>query len=180
MELPEPFNELTDKYRDCFGEIRQLKHFKELTIATSLSEKKSIAYLNSGIFQHVNQSNMNRFLSSKINTDLMFKHNIDIINSIEDDGILAIDDTILGKTGKKIEAAQWIYDHSKGKNVYGIQLATCALSGKYGIYPVEFNIYERKGKTTERKYISKIDLQIDTIKKCIDYQLNFNTVTGDS
>ncbi|EQD26644.1 hypothetical protein B2A_15555, partial [mine drainage metagenome] len=56
---------------------------------------------------HVNQSNMNRFLSSRIDEDLIFQKNIDLINTIEKDGILAIDDTIVKKTGKNIEAAGW-------------------------------------------------------------------------
>ncbi len=65
---------------------------------------------------------MNRFLSSKIDTDLMFLNTIEMINGIEKDGILAIDDTIVEKTGKNIEAAGWIFDHSVGRSVWGIHL----------------------------------------------------------
>ncbi len=36
---------------------------------------------------------------------MMFTDTIDLINTIEKDGILAIDDTIVEKTGKNIEGA---------------------------------------------------------------------------
>ncbi len=38
---------------------------------------------------------MNRFLSSRIDTDLMFMNTAEMINGIENGGILAIDDTIV-------------------------------------------------------------------------------------
>ncbi|WP_156769129.1 hypothetical protein [Thermoplasma volcanium] len=43
---------------------------------------------------------------------------VENINSVEDDGILAIDD-IIKKTGKNIEAARLIFDHSIGKDSWG-------------------------------------------------------------
>ena len=70
---------------------------------------------------------------------LLFK----FVNSVEKDGVLAIDDTIVEKTGKHMEGANWIFDHSVGKNVFGMQLATCTFSGKYGFYPISADIYRR-------------------------------------
>ncbi len=51
-----------------------------------------------------------------------------LINTIEKDGILAMDDTLVEKTGKNIEAAGWIFDHSIGKTVRGIRMTTSVLS----------------------------------------------------
>ncbi len=72
---------------------------------------------------------MNRFLSSRIDEDLIFQENVNLINTTEKDGILAIDDTIVEKTGKNIEAAGWIFDHSIGKTVWGIQITTSVVTG---------------------------------------------------
>ncbi len=141
---PEIISEITGKFRSCFGDVRQFRHFQEIVTALDTTERRSIAHLNSTIFDHVNQSNMNRFLSSHIDTEVMFKDTIDLINTIEKDGILAIDDTIVEKTGKNIEGAGWIFDHSKGKSVWGIQFVTSVLSGDYGTYPVSAIIYQRK------------------------------------
>ena len=37
------------------------------------------------------------FLASKFDKEAIFRRNIDLINSIENDGVLAIDDTIVEK-----------------------------------------------------------------------------------
>ena len=98
--------------------------------------------------------------------NLMFSKTIGKINTIEGNGILAIDDTIVEKTGKSIEAAGWFYDHSKGKNVYGMQFVTSVFSGEYGIYPVNIEVYRKKEYAGEG-YKTKIEMQIETIKRCI-------------
>jgi len=180
---PQIISELMENYRDAFPDIRLFRHFEEMVNAMQVSDKRSIAHLNSLSVDHVNQSNMNRFLSSRIDEDLIFQKNIDHINAIEKNGTFAIDDTIVEKTGKHIEAAGWIFDHSIGKTVWGIQMATSVLVGKYGTYPISAEIYRRlenlesEGKTDE--YRTKIEMQIETIGKCISAELNFSTVTGD-
>ncbi|BAB60042.1 TVG0921852 [Thermoplasma volcanium GSS1] len=139
-----------------------------------------MAHLNSTIIAHANQSSMNRFLSSNIDTDLMFMKTLENINSVEDDGILAIDD-IIKKTGKNIEAAGWIFDHSTGRTVWGIQFATSVLSGRYGIYPISAEVYMiKESLDDENEYRSKIDIQKGVIEKCFTDGLNFSTVTDDA
>jgi len=176
---PGILEELMESYRPCFNDRRQFKHFEELISAFNTSDRKSIAHLNSTIINHTNQSSMNRFLSSGINMNLMFSRTIEKINTIEDNGILAIDDTIVEKTGKNIEAAGWFYDHSKGKNVYGMQFVTSVFSGEYGIYPVNIEVY-RKKEYAGKEYKTKIEMQIETIKRCMEEKLNFSMVAGDT
>ncbi len=77
MEIPvvnnrEILDELLINYRSAFPEIRRFRHFSELISVLNNSEKRSVAHLNSIISDHANQSNMNRFLSSKIDEDLIF------------------------------------------------------------------------------------------------------------
>ncbi|WP_048053955.1 hypothetical protein [Thermoplasma volcanium] len=69
---PDILSELTDPFRSCFGEIRQFRHFEDLISSFQTSQRRSVAHLNSTIIAHVNQSSMNRFLSSNIDTGLMF------------------------------------------------------------------------------------------------------------
>ncbi len=73
----------------------------------------------------------------------MFLKTVELINSIENDGIVAIDYTIVEKSGKNMEAAGWLFDHSSGRTIWGIQFITTILSGKYGIYPISALIYQR-------------------------------------
>ena len=128
-ETPDSIRELAANYRSAFAEVRQFMHFSEIVTAVNVSNKRSVAHLNSLIPNHTNQSSMNRFLQSGMGTENIFRTTIGLINSIEKGGILAIDDTILEKTGKHIEGTSWIFDHTTGKNVFGMQLATSVLSG---------------------------------------------------
>ncbi len=182
--IPDIIDELADNYRSCFGEVRQFRHFKEIINALNTTNKRSIAHLNSVIIDHVNQSNMNRFLSSRIETDLMFTKTVEQINSIENDGIIVIYDTIVEKTVTNIEAAGWIYDHSSERTVWGIQFVTTIFSGKCGIYPISVQIFQRKEKlekeNKENQYKSKIDLQKSIIERCISSALYFSTVIADA
>ncbi len=124
---------------------------------------------------------MNRFLSSRTDEDLIFQGNVNLINTIEKDGIFSIDDTIVEKTGKNIEAAGWIFDHSIGKTVWGIQITTSVLSGRFGMYPISAEIYQSMEKLDSEgrmeEYRTKIEMQIETIGKCISAGLHFSVVT---
>ena len=130
---PAIIDELIANYRHAFPAIRRFGHFSEYMMAMNMSDKRSIAHFNSLMPDHANQSSMNRFLGSNMDTDMIFNTTAKLINSIEKDGILTIDDTIVEKTGKHIEGTSWLFDHSIGKNVFGMQLATSVLSGKYAI-----------------------------------------------
>ena len=183
IEPPAIINELIANYGHAFPEIRQFRHFSEYMAAMNVSDKKSIAHLNSLIPDHANQSSMNRFLSSKMDTNMIFNTTAKLINPIEKDGILAIDGTIVEKAGKYIEGTSWLFDHSIGKNVFGMQLATSVFSGEYGIYPISADVYRRLGalkkENRESEYKTKIEMQIGTIGKCLSAGLNFHTVAGD-
>lgn len=88
------------------------------------SDKKIVVHLNSTIINHTNQSSMNRGLSSGIGTYLMFSKTIEKINTNEDNGILAIDDTIVEKAGKNIKSAGCFYGHATEKNISRMQFLT--------------------------------------------------------
>jgi hypothetical protein len=108
---------LAGTFRSCFGEIRQFRRFQEIITAMDTFGRRSVAHLNSTILDHATRSSMNRFLSWKIDQDLIFAKTIKDINSVERDGILAIDDAISEKTGKSIDAAGRIFDHTGDRSV---------------------------------------------------------------
>lgn len=137
------FGELTANYRSAFPEIGQFRRFSELVSAMDISGERRLAHLNSLIPDHANRSSMNRFLASGMDTDMIFRIIIVLINSIGKDGIPAIDDTIVEKTGGHTGGASWIFDHSKGRNVFGMQFATSVLSAEYGIYSISAGVYRR-------------------------------------
>lgn len=72
----------------------------------------------------------------------------------------------------------WYFDHSKGKQVFGLQLVNSVYSEGYGIYPIILTPYKKNNST--EKYRSKIENQKDNIKKCLDNNLKFSTVVMDN
>ena len=59
--------------------------------------------MNGMFTYHTNQSNLNRFVTqSGLDAGELQKVAVDMVNAVEKDGMLAIDDTIVEKTGKEM------------------------------------------------------------------------------
>ncbi|MGC9074083.1 MAG: hypothetical protein ACP5H0_08015 [Caldisericum sp.] len=114
---PDIFNSLIDEFKPYFKSYRGFKQFKNLANAMVISDSRSVAHLNGINIDHTNQSNLNRFIRSNYDKDCMFNKVCEIVNSVEEDTVLVIDDTIIDRSGRKIEGADWFFDHSKGRNV---------------------------------------------------------------
>lgn len=140
-----------------------LTGFRNLANAMIISNSRSIVHLNGINIDHTNQSNLNRFIKSKYDEKGMFKKMCEIVNSVEEDTVLVIDDTIIERSGRKIEGADWFFDHSKGMSVYGIQAVTTVTSGRRGIYPMLWQQYIKKGNSENFK--SKIEMQKYAIER---------------
>ncbi|EQD75587.1 transposase IS4 family protein, partial [mine drainage metagenome] len=67
----------------------------------------------------------------------------------------------------------WVFDHSEGRSVYGMQYATAVISGIEGIFPLNLDLKTKKGP-------SKIVMQIAVMKRAITAGLEFSTVVFDS
>jgi len=116
---PDVFNSLISEFKPYFKSYRGFNKFKKIANVMIVSDSRFIAHLNGLNIDHLNQSNLNRFIRFNYDENGMFKKLCEIINRIENDTILIIDDTIIEKSGKNIEGADCFYDHSKGKNVWG-------------------------------------------------------------
>ena len=119
VDSPDVLNRLLLEFRPLFDR-RQFRQFCRYIVSGIASATRSSAHLNGIFVEHTNQSNLNRFLRN-IPGDGIFNISCSLINRNCTDPVLSLDDTILQRNGKHIEGAQWIYDHSQGKTVYGMQ-----------------------------------------------------------
>ena len=71
------------------------------------------------------------------------------------------------------------FDHSEGKSVWGLQIADCVLSGK-GIYPLLSTIYVRKDSRWDKKFKTKIEMQMEHLTQLKEMNLNFSCVVMDT
>ena len=131
VTFPSYVEELSTEFADLFAQERQLNQFKRLMTAFPIAEKCTIAHMNGLFTEHTNQSNLNRFITkSNWDVDELNKKRFKIINEIEGDGTVIIDDYIVEKYGEEIYGVDWHHDHSKGRKVWGVQLADCVFSKK--------------------------------------------------
>ncbi len=117
--------------------------------------------------------------------------NREIFNKIElhkksqKDLCFVIDDTILQKTGKKIENATYIYDHMLGRSVMGFCIVTIGLFTGNAFYHLDHAYFfsrKRNAKTPEKigdprassglrsyeaKHCTKLDLALSMIQRAV-------------
>jgi len=181
VEFPSYIEEMSTDFTHLFVQERQLTHFKRLMTGYVMADKKTISHMNGLFTFHTNQSNLNRFITcSDWNPWEMNKVKMGMINEIESDGVVVLDDYIVEKYGKEIYGVDWHYDHSKGRSVFGWQIADCVLSGK-GIYPLLSSPYLKEGSKWIKNGVfrSKIELQKEHLTQLVDMDLCFSCVAMD-
>ena len=140
-------------------------------------------HLNGIPVEHTNQSNLNRFLRN-MDTLEIFRKSVDLINRYCSDPVMILDDTVLHRSGKHVQGAGWVYDHSEGKAVWGMSLISAAISGNEGIFPLNIDvkgIRDNEGDREENAYsLSKIVMQMAVIRRTITAGLKFSMVLFDS
>ena len=171
VNTPDILSELLAEFRPLFDR-RQFRQFSRYITSSWVSPTRSVAHLNGIFMEHTNQSSLNRFLRN-IPILEIFRKSVDLINRYSSDSVLVIDDTILERNGRHIDGASWIFDHTKGKSVWGMQYVTAVISGREGIFPLNLDIKTKNG-------LSKIAMQMAVIKRSITAGLHFGTVVFDS
>ena len=180
LEFPSYVKQLAADFEPVFEQKRQLQQFERLMSAFPVAERHSIAHMNGMFTYHTNQSNLNRFVTqSGWDASELQKIAVDMVNMVEKDGMLAIDDTIVEKTGKEMYGVEWHFDHSKGKSVWGMSIADCVFIGN-GIYPVASSIYVRREGRWSADFKTKMELQKENIGTLAAAGLHFSCVLMDS
>jgi hypothetical protein len=182
VEFPSYIEEMSTDFTYLFNQERQLIHFKRLMTGYVTADKKTIAHMNGLFTVHTNQSNLNRFVTcSDWNLQEMNKVKMRMITEIEgNDGVVVLDDYIVEKYGKELYGSDWQYDHTKGRSVFGWQIADCVLSGK-GIYPLLSSLYLKEESRWIKNGVfkSKIQLQKEHLTQLVDMNLYFTCVVMD-
>lgn len=171
VNCPDVLSDLLAEFRPLFDR-RQFRQFSRYIASSWASPTRSVAHLNGLFVEHSNQSNLNRFLRN-IPVLGIFTKSCGLINRYSSDPVLVLDNTILHRNGKHIEGGGWVFDHTEGRSVYGMQYATAVISGNEGIFPLNLDL-KTKGEP------SKIVMQMAVMKRAITAGLRFNTVVFDS
>ena len=179
--FPGFINELSEEFRSIFKQERIFKQFKRMIAGITISEHPTIAGINGLFVEHTNQSNLNRFVT--MNNWSEYKLNkirIGMINRVEPKGVVVLDDYITQKDGHNLFGTDFHFDHSKGKSVFGHNIADCVLSGN-GIFPLLQTVYVRKDSRwkDDKKHKTKLEIQKQHLTQLVDMGLKFKCVTFD-
>lgn len=132
-------NEMLDLYTDFL-----ISSFSYAT-ATSLSRMLDLK---------VSHDKITRFLSQELYTSKDFwKLTKPLIREFEkEDGAIAIDNTILDKTyTDENEIISWHYDHSKGRNIKGVNIMSCLYCTESTKIPFSFEIIKKDIRYTDEE-----------------------------
>ena len=182
---PPVLNTLFNPYRDFFTKP-QFKHFKNLVTGLIVSENKTIQEINDS-FGQKDQSSLNRFVSHS-SWDLNELNLLRLKNTrnhlhLKKKGAIIIDESLLHKTGEKMELAGF---HRSGisKNIEWGHMVVNAFytDSENNDFPVKTDIYVREQdcKRYNVSFKTKREIAIEQIDHALEAGLPIKLVLVDA
>lgn len=144
--IPFQIKKSLQPYKVFFSK-RQFKHFTNFVFGLIVSDRKNIQEIND-CFGNCNQSSLNRFFTvSKWSTEKINRMRLCQVRKHLGlgSGILIIDPTLLHKTGRKMEKANYHYSGITKKKEWGHLLVdNLFVDGLGNSFPVSADMYLRK------------------------------------
>ena len=144
IEKPHQLMANLEAYRKLFTKP-QYEHFKRLIAGLIVSDNKTIQEIND-CFGECDQSSLNKFLTlsswDKEEVEKIRMKQIRKLNPTE--GIIVIDPTLLHKTGKHMEKANYHYDGLTKEKEWGHQLVHSIFTDGKNSFPLRGDIYIRE------------------------------------
>jgi hypothetical protein len=151
IEFPKVVQDAMADYGEIFSNECQRRHFAEYLTGLMVAERKTVLGINGEFAATTDQSCLNRFLTSAdwdvqvLNERRLAKLQEDASTRYSDQGVIAIDNTLIDRDGLLIPDAGWYWDHAEERNKiaqdYIFANYVCT-SGKH--YPLEFRLFRKE------------------------------------
>jgi hypothetical protein len=167
----EIFGEILGPYRHCFSKP-QWNHFLTYISGLLLGGKgeKNIQDISENLLDGKDQSSLNRFIT-KPHWDIRILNNLRIQKNLHerDGGILSLDDTIIEKTGKRMDGVGYLYDPSRRRNVLCHDVVSTFYRTSSGQLPLYFEPYVKKevAENCGVWFRTKIQIAVDLLRKSL-------------
>jgi DDE superfamily endonuclease len=172
VAIPQVVEELLLQFGDIFPNEPARRHFAEYVTGLFIAEHKSVSGINREFAATTDQSCLNRFLTEapwdveRINAHRLEWLQSDPTTRYRQDGVIAIDNTLIDHDGKLIEDAGWFWDHADERYLIAHDYLFANYvhpSGKH--YPLHFRRFRKREECQERKtpFLSHTDLCIELI-----------------
>ena len=160
-----------------FGQVfsyHQLKRFKQYLSGLITGGKPTVRSIASRLVEPVDQSSLNRFLTLyEWNEEMLNRRRLEMLQSMKEtrwwgEGVVAIDDTLLPKTGEEMPGADKLWDPNSGSYVHAQCLVTSHYVDLDRDYPIDYRQYFKHGslEAKEEGFRSKVDLAMDLVDEC--------------
>jgi len=181
VETPKELRWFITQYKSCFTK-KQFKHFERLITGLIVSENKTLQEIND-CFGKCNQSNFNRFVNSSWDTNSINRVRINQIHNFTrlTRGIFICDPTLLHKTGKKMEKANYHYSGKTKKTEWGHLLVNNLFYNEKIHFPISSPIYIREQDADEQHPFKKTrEIMLEQIEFALDQGIPLWLVMADA
>ena len=151
IEFPQVVQDALAQYGDLFANECQRRHFAEYLTGLMVAERKTVLGINGEFAETTDQSCLNRFLTDAVwDVQTLNQRRLDELQKdpstrYSDQGVIAIDNTLIDRDGLLIPDAGWFWDHAEERNKiaqdYLFANYVCT-SGKH--YPLEFRLFRKE------------------------------------
>jgi DDE superfamily endonuclease len=149
--FPKVVQDAMAAYGDIFSNECQRRHFAEYLTGLMVAERKTVLGINGEFAATTDQSCLNRFLTSAdwdveiLNERRLQELQKDPATRYSDQGVIAIDNTLIDRDGLLIPDAGWYWDHAEERN----KIAQDYLFANYVCtsdkhYPLEFRLFRKE------------------------------------
>jgi SRSO17 transposase len=185
-EIPKDLEKALEVFRPLFG-APAFEHFKRYVLGLIVSENLTVEGINRVFIDAKHPSSLNRFLTAGIwpQHDLN-KRRIDMLKAkgaLAGKVWLVIDDTYAHKTGEKIEAVGFFWDHCEKRHVLAHNMVAMEVVNQKGeSHPLDFQLYMKKVLCQEKKipFKTKIELARELVEYALGLGLEIQGVLFDS
>src|SRR5919199_5184994 len=151
VAIPQVVEELLVQFGDFFPNEPARIHFAEYLTGLFIAEHKTVSGINREFAATTDQSCLNRWLTeAPWDVDRINRHRLEWLQAdrqtrYRQDGVIAIDNTLIDHTGKLIEDAGWFWDHADQRHLIAHDYLIAnyvQVSGKH--YPLEFRRFRKE------------------------------------
>jgi hypothetical protein len=151
IEFPQVVQDALSHYGDLFRNECQRRHFAEYLTGLFVADRKTVLGIHDEFARTTDQSCLNRFLTDAdwdvqtLNQRRLDELQKDPSTRYSAQGAIAIDNTLIDRSGMLIPDAGWFWDHAEERNKiaqdYLFANYVCT-SGKH--YPLEFRLFRKQ------------------------------------
>ena len=181
VEIPRELQLSLKLYREDLTRP-QFNQFRKLITGLIVSDNKTIQEIND-CFGDTNQSSLNRFLTeSRWNEEAIERTRLSQLKKLSlQQGTLVIDPTMLHKTGRHMEKANYHYSGTTKKKEWGHLLVDSFFSDGENDFPVSADIYLREvDADKDHPFRTMREIALEQVNYALKNQLPVKTIIFDA